>query len=145
MASPHFRAGVVTVVRRGDGQVLVFERVDVPGAWQLPQGGIESGETPRDAAWRELHEETGLGEDEVRLVDEYDGWTVYQWPDAMRRRKNQRLGQVHRWFFFEVVDDDVEPTPDGREFSGWRWMTIDVLLEAVVEFRQVPYRQVLDG
>ena len=62
MAKPHFRAGVVAVVRRSDGQVMAFERADAPGAWQLPQGGIESGETPEQAAWRELREETGPDE-----------------------------------------------------------------------------------
>ena len=60
MAKPHFRAGVVTVVRRADGQVLAFERSDRPGQWQLPQGGIESGETPSAAAWRELAEDDAL-------------------------------------------------------------------------------------
>ena len=59
VGSRHFRAGVVTVVRRGDGRVLAFERVDAPGEWQLPQGGLEKGEAPVEAAWRELGEETG--------------------------------------------------------------------------------------
>ena len=52
MAMPHFRAGVIIVVRRADGSVLAFERRDVPGQWQLPQGGIEQGETITLAAWR---------------------------------------------------------------------------------------------
>ena len=61
MAGPHFRAGVVAVVRRDDGLVMAFERADLPGQWQLPQGGLEAGESPVEAAWRELAEETGLG------------------------------------------------------------------------------------
>jgi len=143
MANPHFRAGVVAVVRRSDGTVLAFERVDYPGQWQLPQGGMEPGETPEEAAWRELSEETGLSGDDVVLVDEYDGWTVYQWPK--RLRNGDRLGQVHRWFFFEPRRDDIEPTPDGTEFSDWRWMTPAVLIDNVVGFRRQPYRQVLGG
>ena len=120
---------------------MAFERSDLMGAWQLPQGGIERGETATQAVWRELEEETGLAEAHVRLIDEYDGWTVYTWPEEMRR--SDRLGQVHRWFFFEPLDDDVEPRPDGSEFRGWTWMRPDDLIDCVVEFRKAPYRQVL--
>lgn len=143
MANPHFRAGVVAVVRRRDGMVLAFERSDYPGQWQLPQGGIESGETPKQAAWRELREETGLGADDVELVEEYDGWTVYRWPT--RLRDGDRLGQVHRWFFFEPLHDDILPSPDGTEFSAWQWMSPEALIESVVDFRRQPYRQVFGG
>ena len=143
MAKPHFRAGVVTVVRRSDGQVLAFERADTLGQWQLPQGGIESGETPTAAAWRELSEETGLDHRHVHLVGEHDDWTVYTWPTSMR--SGARLGQVHRWFFFEWRGLDIEPSPDGTEFADWRWMQPNDLIEQVVDFRRGPYRQVLGG
>jgi putative (di)nucleoside polyphosphate hydrolase len=141
MAKPHFRAGVVAVVRRSDGQVLAFERADAPGAWQLPQGGIETGETPEQAAWRELREETGLGRRDVRLVEQPPAWTIYEWPLDMRQ--SERIGQAHRWFFFEPLDGDVVPSPDGSEFSAWRWMNATDLIDCVVEFRKGPYAQVL--
>jgi putative (di)nucleoside polyphosphate hydrolase len=141
MAKPHFRAGVVAVVRRRDGWVLAFERSDLSGEWQLPQGGIETGESPEQAAWRELREETGLSRKHVRLVGEHVAWTVYEWPSAVR--DNERLGQAHRWFFFEPLVDVIEPTPDGREFLSWRWMQPGELIERVVEFRKRPYREVL--
>jgi len=143
MAKPHFRAGVVTVVRRSDGTVLAFERSDTSDQWQLPQGGIESGESPKAAAWRELAEETGLDYRHVRLVGEHDEWTVYTWPKSMR--PGERLGQVHRWFFFEPRDNDLQPQPDGTEFNDWRWMKPADLIDQVVEFRRGPYRQVLLG
>jgi putative (di)nucleoside polyphosphate hydrolase len=143
MAKPHFRAGVVAAIRRSDGRILAFERSDLSGEWQLPQGGIETGESPVAAVWRELAEETGLDERDVRLVDEHAEWTVYAWPTSMR--DSERIGQVHRWFFFEPVGDWIEPTPDGKEFRGWRWMQPDELIDRVVDFRKGPYRQVLGG
>lgn len=144
MPSPHFRAGVVAVVRRADGQVLAFERADVHGAWQLPQGGIEGDETPEAAAWRELEEETGLGADDVRLTGSHDGWTVYQWPDGVRKKKG-RLGQAQRWFFFEPRHDAIEPRPDGKEFQDWAWMSPERLIADVVDFRRRSYQEVLGG
>jgi len=141
MVKPHFRAGVVAVVRRSDGQVMAFERADSPGAWQLPQGGIESGETPEQAVWRELWEETGLTKREVRLVEQPPHWTIYEWPADMRT--SDRIGQAHRWFFFEPLDNDVTPQPDGSEFTDWRWMSAPDLIDCVVEFRRGPYAQVL--
>lgn len=148
MAKPSFRAGVIIVVRREDGAVLAFERADTPGAWQLPQGGIDEGETPRHAAWRELEEETGLGPADVRLVEEYPHWTVYEWPDEVARHKPlsksaDRLGQAHRWFIFEPVRADLVPQPDGVEFVAWRWTSPTELIDEVVEFRRPGYAQVL--
>jgi putative (di)nucleoside polyphosphate hydrolase len=140
MAKPHFRAGVVAVVRRSDGWVMAFERSDLSGEWQLPQGGIEQGESPLQAVWRELREETGLSKEHVRLVGEHDAWTVYEWPRGVR--DSERIGQAHRWFFFEPIDEAVEPTPDGREFRRWQWMAPGDLIQRVVEFRKGPYRQV---
>jgi len=143
MTKPHLRAGVVAVVRRDDGRLLVFERSDLSGEWQLPQGGMEVGESPVEAVWRELAEETGLDEHHVELVEEYDGWTVYLWPRAMRR--GERLGQAHRWFFFRPIVDPIRPVPDGKEFSDWTWMEPSDLIDRVVDFRRQPYRQVLGG
>jgi len=143
MTKPHLRVGVIAAVRREDGQLLAFERRDLSGEWQLPQGGIEPGETLEEAAWRELEEETGLNSEQVQLVDEYDGWTAYVWPEPMRR--GDRLGQAHRWFFFEPIVDQILPVPDGKEFRDWRWMPSDELIGRVVEFRRQPYRQVLGG
>lgn len=143
MAKPHFRVGVVAAVRRADGRLLVFERSDHSGQWQLPQGGVEPGETLREAVWRELEEETGLNAHQVALVDEYEGWTAYMWPEEMRRR--ERFGQAHRWFFFEPLSESVAPSPDGSEFRNWKWMEPEQLIERVIEFRKQPYRQVLDA
>lgn len=145
VASRHFRAGVVIVVRRDDGRVLAFERVDSPGQWQLPQGGLEKREDPVDAAWRELGEETGLGVDEVELVGAGDEWIAYEWP-ADVIGSGDRLGQAQRWFEFRLLDDTTEPIPDGREFSAWRWVDTGWLIEQIVGFRRRAYERGLrDG
>jgi putative (di)nucleoside polyphosphate hydrolase len=142
MSGHHFRAGVVCVLRRTDGQILAFERVQPRGQWQLPQGGLERGESPQEAAWRELGEETGLGPDDVELVGEHDEWIVTSWPaDVVGTRG--RLGQAQRWFEFRVRDDAVEPTPDGREFRAWKWVQADWLVEHVVSFKRPAYERVL--
>jgi putative (di)nucleoside polyphosphate hydrolase len=122
--------------------VLAFERSDVADQWQLPQGGIERGEAPGDAAWRELGEETGLGGDDVELVGEHPEWTVYEWPERVRRN-GRRLGQAQRWFMFAVRDDGVVPRPDGVEFVSWKWVEPAWLVGQVVDFRRDVYALVL--
>ncbi len=144
MASANFRAGVVAVVTNSRGEVLAFERSDVPGAWQLPQGGIDVGEAPADGAWRELGEETGLGPDDVEMTGEHPAWMAYEFPDHVRSA-GKRLGQVQRWFFFSALSDDVIPTPDGVEFVAWRWVDRAWLVEHVVGFRRDVYRAVLSA
>ncbi len=142
MPGHHFRAGVIAVVRGTNGDILAFERADVPGQWQLPQGGLVRGERPVDAVWRELEEETGLGPDDVELVAEHADWLVAEWPrDVVGDRA--RLGQIHRWFEFRVRRDDIEPHPDGREFRAWRWVSPGWLVEHVVPFKRPAYAKVL--
>ena len=147
MGSMHFRAGTIAVVRNSKGEILAFERQDRPGQWQLPQGGMDVGESVVECVWRELNEETGLGRNDVTLVDEYPEWTVYEWPDelvnpeGLDRRK--RLGQAQRWFTFEAKNDEIEPIPDGVEFGAWKWVTASWLIDQVVEFRRASYQRVI--
>ncbi|RLE26345.1 MAG: RNA pyrophosphohydrolase [Actinobacteria bacterium] len=142
MASMNFRAGVVAIVINSDLQIMAFERSDVADQWQLPQGGIEPGETPVAAAWRELGEETGLGEPEVELIQEFPEWTIYEWPEGVGP-KGKRMGQAQRWFIFHTCSDDVVPTPDGVEFVAWKWVEAHWLVDQIVEFRRSSYEQVL--
>lgn len=151
MAAQSFRAGVVMVVRRDNGDLLVGERADNPGSWQLPQGGIDPDESPLEAAWRELGEETGLTENEVRLVSELPDWIAYEWPPELRRetRKFGRSvrGQVQKWFLFGVIpngDDHahhVDPRVDGDEFRAWTWMDPHSVVDTVIEWRRDAYRR----
>ena len=150
MGSATFRAGVAMVIRRGDGQLLAFERRDSPGSWQLPQGGIDDGEEPVSAAWRELAEETGLGPEVVRLVAESPDWISYEWPiDVRKRQKPGRLhiGQTQKWFLFGVIDDHdghahgLTPEPDGREFAAWKWMSPHDLVDGVIDWRRPAYQR----
>ena len=130
------------MIERSDGAILAFERVDAPGSWQLPQGGIEVGEDPIDAVWRELKEESSLTVADVALVHEHPEWVPYEWPaDVAAGRKG--IGQVQRWFTFRVHDDGVEPTPDGSEFTAWKWVDRQWLIDNVVGFRRPAYRRVL--
>lgn len=147
MASSHFRAGVVIVVRSPAlTLVMAFERADAPGSWQLPQGGLKAGEQPIEGAWRELTEETGLDERHVIARAEYPDWLAYEWPDELKGIKGgtaNRIGQVQRWFLFDALTPDIVPTPDGSEFIAWQWVEPQWLIEHVPQWRRQPYERVL--
>jgi putative (di)nucleoside polyphosphate hydrolase len=144
MTQQTFRAGAGAVIVDGAGGILAFDRADVSGpAWQLPQGGLDPGEEPEAAAFRELLEETGIPREQLELLGRIEEPLACELPPAMRTRKTGR-GQVGYWFFFRVTGPEVEPQlPEKGEFRAWQVMDFEALLGATVEFRRSVYRRLM--
>jgi len=139
-----FRAGVGAVIVNEKGQILVLRRAGTsPGAWQLPQGGLQEGEGPRDALWRELEEETGISPRQLAILDQYPEWTAYELPGEYRNEKVGR-GQVQKWFLCRLADEFSRVRPDGAEFDAYEWVEKEELLKRAVAFRLPVYRRVLE-
>ncbi|MEE2860136.1 MAG: RNA pyrophosphohydrolase [Pseudomonadota bacterium] len=138
-------AGVVLMNR--DGLVFAGSRIDMPGAWQMPQGGIDGDETPREAALRELVEETGVSPHLVEVVDETPGWVFYDLPpELLGRIWNGRFGgQRQKWLLLRFLgqDSDIRIQTEHPEFDRWQWMQADALLDNIVPFKRHVYAEVL--
>ncbi|WP_368642455.1 RNA pyrophosphohydrolase [Castellaniella ginsengisoli] len=118
-------------------------------AWQFPQGGIKHGETPVQAMYRELHEETGLRAEHVRILGRTRDWLRYTVPDHYVRRelRGHYKGQKQIWFLLRMVgrDSDVSlRASDTPEFDAWRWNAYWVPLDAVIEFKREVYSLALN-
>ncbi len=138
--------GVVLIDARG----LVFagQRIDSPSpAWQMPQGGIDEGETPREAAYRELREETGVTRDKVEFVGKTHGWVTYDLPPELLGKVwgGKYRGQRQKWFLFRFKgqDADVKIASEHPEFSTWRWILVDEMVESIVPFKRAVYEEVV--
>ena len=137
----------VRLVNRG-GKVFVGQRLDsVLEAWQMPQGGIDPGEDPLEAAYRELWEETGVARHLVELAAEAPEELTYDLPDELIGKiwNGQWRGQVQRWFLFRFLgeDRDVNIATAEPEFRAWRWADPADLPDLIVPFKRDLYRQLL--
>lgn len=137
-SEPWFRAAVGAVITRGD-RVLVFERVDKPGAWQLPQGGLEGGETVEQAVYREILEETGIRREALTLLCRHPEVLAYHVPPQRPGRK--WLGQCHYWHYFHLPDDAAIDVGVSEEFRAWRWVPMGEICRDVVPFRRPVYER----
>ncbi|MFD1157640.1 RNA pyrophosphohydrolase [Roseovarius aestuarii] len=131
------------------GHVFVGQRLDNDtAAWQMPQGGIDPGEAPRDAALRELWEETGVRPKLVTIEAESEGWIPYDLPHELVPRiwKGRYRGQEQKWFLVRFLGDDADVNiqTDHPEFSAWRWLAPDQLVASIVPFKREVYKSVLD-
>ncbi|RJL08979.1 RNA pyrophosphohydrolase [Paracoccus siganidrum] len=137
-------AGVVLM--NGDGLVFAGQRIDTPGAWQMPQGGIDRGETPHQAALRELGEEIGLDPASVEIVAETPDWVYYDLPPHLLGKtwKGKYGGQKQKWFLLRFLREDaaIRIETDHPEFDRWQWMRADDLIEAIVPFKRDVYREI---
>lgn len=144
-----YRPCVGLMLLNRDGLVFAGQRVDNPAdAWQMPQGGIDDGESPREAALRELTEETGIAPAQVELLRESRVWIPYDLPRALAPRLwgGRYRGQTQRWFAlrFTGPDEAIDIRTEHAEFRTWAWMRHDELIERIVTFKRDTYARVFE-
>ncbi|MBN8886073.1 MAG: RNA pyrophosphohydrolase [Rudaea sp.] len=142
-----YRPNVGIILLRDDGRVFWARRAFRDG-WQFPQGGMRSDETPIEAMYRELHEETGLRPHHVQVLGATPGWLRYRLPSRMVRR-NQKpmcIGQKQVWFLLRFVAEESAlrlDVTDEPEFDQWRWVDFWYPAAHVVSFKRDVYQRAL--
>lgn len=145
--SDGFRANVGIMLANARGELLWARRVG-QDAWQFPQGGIQQGESPKQALFRELQEEVGLTAKDVEVIATTRGWLRYRLPNRLVRKDSQPvcIGQKQKWFLLRMLAEDedvVVDAGDKPEFDGWRWVSYWYPLGQVVSFKREVYRRAL--
>lgn len=140
-----FRRNAGIVVFRADKKVLLCQRSDMEDSWQFPQGGIEEGETPEQAAARELREETSLlGLQHVATLTEA---ARYRFPPAviasMQKRGFNNAGQDMYWslFYFDGTDAAINLNTETPEFKAFKWTSLEEAVELAVDFKKPAYQK----
>lgn len=138
-----YRRGVGALLFNRDGRVFVAKRIDTPGAaWQLPQGGLDKGESPREAVLRELAEE--IGTDKAEIIAESAVWHTYDLPAPLigKAWKGRYRGQRLKWFALRFTGQDADINLKATahpEFDTWKWVAIDELPRLIVDFKRPLY------
>lgn len=146
-AAPRYRRGVGIMLLDERNRVFVAQRIDFPGdAWQMPQGGIDRGESPLAAALRELKEE--IGTDKAVPIAETKGWLSYELPAELRGRlwRGRFRGQRQKWFLMRFTgrDSDIDLATEHPEFSAWKWVGPAELPRLIVPFKRRLYLDLLE-
>ncbi len=146
IAALPYRPCVGLMLLNPRGRVFVAQRLDMPGtAWQMPQGGIDAGESPREAAIRELGEE--IGTTKAEIIAESRDWLRYDLPLDLVPRiwRGRYRGQEQKWFAMRFLgsDADIDLDAHDREFQEWRWLAPEDLPALVVPFKRAVYEAVL--
>ena len=143
-----YRSNVGIMMVNEQGYVFVGQRLDNnQNAWQMPQGGIDAGEDPETAAYRELLEETGIKKQDIRFLASSSKWLSYDLPeDLIPILWNGKFrGQKQKWFLFKFLgeDGDINIATEHPEFSKWKWISKENLLNEIVPFKKSVYENVL--
>ena len=142
-----YRPCVGAMLVNAVGRVFVAKRIDSPSDyWQMPQGGIDEGEDPAKAVMRELQEETGT--DKAEIIAESERWRAYDLPDELIGKLwgGRYRGQRQKWFALKFLgeDNDIDiEAHETPEFSDWKWVEIDEVVNLVVPFKRDLYRDII--
>jgi putative (di)nucleoside polyphosphate hydrolase len=142
-----YRPNVGIILMRPDGLVFWARRVRRDG-WQFPQGGMNSDETPLEAMYRELREETGLLPAHVEVLGATPGWLRYRLPVRAVRHQDRLvcIGQKQVWFLLRMLGEEADlclDLTDKPEFDLWRWVDFWYPVEHVVTFKRGVYASAL--
>ncbi len=142
-----FRPNVGIILLNRKNQVFWGKRIRTH-SWQFPQGGIDRGESPEQAMYRELHEEIGLSPHHVRIVARTRDWLRYEVPDRFIRRESRGhyKGQKQIWYLLQMLGQDWDlnlRATNHPEFDAWRWNDYWVPLDVVIEFKRGVYEMAL--
>jgi putative (di)nucleoside polyphosphate hydrolase len=147
-----YRPNVGIVLLNGSNEVFWGQRVG-QHSWQFPQGGIQHGESPEEAMYRELHEEVGLLPEHVQIIGRTRDWLRYDVPEEFLRRQTanrmQRAsyrGQKQIWFLLRLTGQDSDihlRATEHPEFDAWRWHHYWIELDSVVDFKREVYELAL--
>jgi len=145
--SDGFRPNVGIILANSQGQVLWARRIG-QSSWQFPQGGINEGETPEQAMYREVEEEIGLKASDIEIVAVTRGWLRYRLPKRMIRHHSLPvcIGQKQKWYLLKIISDDTAiniNATDSPEFDGWRWVSYWYPLGQVISFKREVYRKAM--
>ena len=143
-----YRPCVGIMLANPEGRVFAGQRIDSDyDAWQMPQGGVDPGETPEAAALRELNEETGVPAEAVQVLARTADAIPYDLPHELVPRLwgGRFRGQAQVWFLMRLLGDDglIDIATEHPEFSRWCWMTPDELVQRIVPFKQATYARVI--
>ncbi len=138
-----YRPGVGIVLLNNANHVFIGQRFEGSSeAWQMPQGGIDNGETPQEAVFRELEEEVGTCKAEI--VFELESWLYYDIPPEIASRlwSGKFKGQRQKWFAMQFLgsDSDINIKTAHPEFRSWMWSPADSIPEVAIEFRRDSYK-----
>ena len=146
MKGKNYRKGVGMVIVNRKGQFFLGKRIGAD-AWQFPQGGIDEGETPEVALYRELYEETGLKKEKVEIIDISKKWLVYHIPHVFQRSNKKYDGAMQKWFLLRFIGEDGDDinlnATEHAEFDSWKWSDRKTAIKSVIKFKKKVYESIL--
>ena len=145
--SGKYRSCVGMMILNDTNKILVGRRLDHPsGFWQMPQGGIDDDEKPEEAVWREMMEE--IGTNNAKLIKSTNQWYKYEIPKETLKTLpwgEKYIGQKQKWFAFRFTgkEEDINVNTNNPEFSEWKWILHNSLVDNIVPFKRKLYKNVL--